>query len=161
MKQALMKAGSQEQLILAKAQVQMLIKNIVPEVKSQSVRLVQTRLVEIVLRDEETQRKLECSIDAMKSLGKNTSHIDEKLGDLSVKVMFAKDDLRNAELYSQEGNYSLADYKTISAQSKLEECYVEIKDIVKEIKANNGAIVDCVSSAPGVVVVAEENASAI
>jgi hypothetical protein len=157
MKQAVSQASSQEDLDMAKVQIQSLIKNIIPEAKSQSVRLMQTRLTEVVLRDEEMQRKLECSLDAMKSDGIQTAEIDEKLGELSAKVMFAKDDLRNAKLYSHEANYSLAEYKTISAQSKLEECYITLKDIVKDIKASNGTIVGCESNSPDTVVVVEEN----
>jgi hypothetical protein len=154
---AVSQAASQEDLDMAKVQIQSLIKNILPEVKSQSVRLMQTRLTEVVLRDEEMQRKLECTLSTMKSGGIQTAAIDEKLGELSAKVMFAKDDLRAAKLYSHQANYSLAEYKTISAQSKLEECYITLKDIVRDIKASNGTIVDCGSASASTMVAIEDD----
>jgi TolA-binding protein len=156
MKLLVSRAQSQAELDDAKAQIQPLIKDIIPEVKSQSVRLMQTRLSEVVKRDEETQRKLECSLNAMKARNISTDKIDEKLGELSAKVLFAKDDLRKAEENSHQGNYTLAELKTISAQIKLSDCYLTMKDIVKDIKASKGTIIDCVSLSPDTVVVAEE-----
>jgi hypothetical protein len=103
------------------------------------------------------EQKLECSLAEMRKQDINTSSINEKLGELSAKIAFAKNDLRQARENNLAGNFTFAQTKTIAAQNKLDEAYLNLKDIVKEIKLENGMIIDCSTDNPGLVTTIEED----
>lgn len=151
-----MNAVTPSEIDKLKLEVSALGEQLGPAIKSDSLELMRSRLLEIVKRDEQMERKLECTIEGMRQDGIDTAPIEEKFGELSAKVYFAKTDLRNARDLSAAGNFTYAERKTLSAQIKLEEAYYTLKDVVKDIRTMNGTIEECVTVNPEIITTVEE-----
>jgi hypothetical protein len=156
-KERLQLAKTQSEVDGARREVVEIAKELGPAIKTDAINLIRSRLLEIVKRDEQMERKLECTINGMKKEGIGTASIEEKIGELSAKIYFAKSDLRDARTNNEAGNFTLAEQKTLSAQVKLDEAYITLKDIVKDIQASKGKIIECETEAPDTIVTAEEN----
>jgi hypothetical protein len=152
----LMLAETQSDVDSARKQVMDMAEELGPAIKTDAINLIRSRLLDIVKRDEQMERKLECTLNSMKTQGIDTTSIDEKIGELSAKIYFAKSDLRDARTNNELGKFALAEQKTLSAQIKLNEAYITLKDVVKDIQANKGKIIECETEAPGTILTAEE-----
>jgi hypothetical protein len=156
-KERMLLAETQSEIDSLKKEVMAIAQDLGPAIKTDAINLIRSRLLEIVKRDEQMERKLECTISGMKKQGIDTTSIEEKTGELSVRIYFAKSDLRDARTNNEAGNFTIAEQKTLSAQMKLDEAYITLKDIVKDIQASKGKIIECETEEPDMIVTAEEN----
>jgi hypothetical protein len=138
-------ADTKEGLEAAKKALLASIKAAKPVLKDGSELLIDSKLSEIVKRDEVLEAKLDCTLTAMKNNGTDVSVIEGKLDEFSADVASAKASIAAGEMPD--------------ASQSLNDAHKIVKEMVRMIKEEGGEITECAAPVginEGEVLIAEE-----
>ncbi len=131
------------------------------EINRYAVKLIHAKFGDIIQRSEHLEDKLDCTLQNMENQGINVTNIDEMVNEFSMNVSEARQKFKDARTYLEQAKEIKSDNATDEeleeaerlveesknlideAKRQLNAAHELLKQIVREIKAAGGEIVDC------------------